>query len=44
MMERDQYIAALIETLQDDLFVMDKEEIWDVLEFILEVMFKGDEE
>jgi hypothetical protein len=43
MIERDEYIAMLIETLQDDLFVMDREEIYDVLEFILDVMFKGDE-
>ena len=43
MITRDNYVIALIESLQDDLFVMDKEEVWDVLEHILDVLY-GEEE
>lgn len=40
MIDRDMYIAAVIEDIQDNIGHMDKDEIWDQLEHILDVMFK----
>lgn len=38
MISRDAYIMAILEELQDDLFIMDEEEIWDVLQFVIELL------
>jgi hypothetical protein len=38
MISRDDYIVAILEELQDDLFTMDEEEIYDVLQFVIELL------
>jgi hypothetical protein len=40
MIDLDIYIAAVIEDIQDNIEFMDKEEIYDQLDHILDVMFK----
>jgi hypothetical protein len=40
MSDHDMYIVAVIEDIQDNIGIMDKDEIWDQLEHILDVMFK----
>lgn len=38
MIRRDDYLIAVLEELQNDLYIMDEEEIWDVLQHIIELL------
>lgn len=38
MISRDEYIVRMLESLQDELEVMDYDEIYDTIEHILDIM------
>lgn len=38
MIRRDDYLIAVLEELQNDIFIMDEEEIYDVLQHVIEML------
>lgn len=42
MVTLDEYIIAVLEDLQDNLMVLDREEIYDIIDFVLELMAEDD--
>lgn len=42
MVTLDEYIIAVLEDLQDNLMVLDREEIYDIIDFVLELMTEDD--